>query len=70
MAVEFEEPVAVGSVPVVLVAVEDDGGVVADAVATQQRLERRLVDEVALGVVLHIGMPVEFDGIVDMAEAS
>src|SRR5262249_54812685 len=63
VAIELEEPEAIGSVPVVLVAVEDDDGIVADAVAAQEGLEVRLVHKVAAHRILHIHMPVELDGV-------
>ena len=61
MAIVLEEPEGVGGVPVVLVAVEDDGRVVGDAALGKQVLEGGLVDEVALDLVLELGLPVELD---------
>ena len=67
VAVELEVPVGVGGEPVVVAAVEDHGVVVADAPLGQQRLELRLVDEVAADLVLEVGGPVELDGALDVA---
>src|SRR5262249_51713406 len=65
----LKEPEAVSGVPVVLIPVEDDDRVVGDAVATQQGLEVRLVHEVAANGVLHVDVPVELDGVANVAHA-
>ena len=67
VAVELEVPVGVGGEPVVVAAVEHDGVVVGDAALGEQRLELRLVDEVAADLVLEVGGPVELDGALDVA---
>src|SRR5579883_3220482 len=61
-AVEREQPVRVGRKPVVLVAVEDDRGLVADAVRAKQRLQLFLGDPIARHRVLELRLPVEVDG--------
>ena len=62
--VQLEVPVRVCGEPVVVAAVEDHGVVVADAPVGQQLRELLGVDEVALDVVLQIGLPVQLDGAV------
>ena len=66
MPVDLEVPVRVGGEPVVPVAVEDDGRVVADAALAEDPLERRLADEVALDRVLQVLAPVELDRAADV----
>ena len=68
MAVHLEEPVGVGGVPVVAVAVEDDGRVVGDAALRHQLLELFLSDEVADELALLVGVPVELDRAGDVAD--
>ena len=62
MAVDLQVPVGVRREPVVLVAVQDDGGLVPDPAVSHQRLERGLVDEVALQRVLQVVLPVQLGG--------
>src|SRR5260221_2986255 len=52
----------IGGVPVVLVAIQDDGCVVADAPTAHELLEALLIDKVTGNWILHIDMPVELDG--------
>jgi len=66
VSVKLEEPERIGGVPVVLVAVEDDSGVVGDTATGHQALEAGLVDEVAAYLILLVGMPVDLDGAGDM----
>ena len=62
VAEKLEDPEGVGGPPVVLVAVEDHGGVVADAPLGEQLLEALPVDIIADHAVLQVGVPVELDG--------
>jgi hypothetical protein len=61
VAVDLQVPVRVGSEPVVLVAVEDDDGIVRDPAIAHHPLERRLLDEVALDRILKVVTPVQLD---------
>ena len=56
-AVDVEDPGAPGGEPVVVVAVEDDRGVLVDAELAQQRLEFLLRGDVALHRVDQVGVP-------------
>ena len=67
VAVQLEVPVGVGGEPVVVAAVEHDRVVVGDAAVGEERLELRLVHEVAADLVLEVGRPVELDGALDVA---
>src|SRR5882757_247864 len=67
VAVQLEVPVGVRGEPVVVAAVEDHGVVVADALVRQQLGELLGVDEVALDLVLQLGLPVQPDGARDVA---
>jgi len=64
---EREDPQGVGGPPVVLVAVDHDGAVARDAVATHQRGERLAVDVVTLDGVVEVEVPVDLDGALDVA---
>ena len=59
VAVEFEDPKRIAGPPVVLVAVEDDGRVVGDALARAELGKAVFVDVVADDLVLQIGVPVD-----------
>jgi hypothetical protein len=63
-----EQPEAVGGVPVVLVAIENDGHVVGDATLAGEFLETRLVDEIPVDLVLHLRVPVQFEGARDVSD--
>ena len=56
-----EQPERIARVPVVLIAVQDNGGIIVDAPAAHELLEALLVHEIARYRVLHIDMPVELD---------
>jgi hypothetical protein len=59
MAVDAQVPVGVRGEPVVLVAVEHDGRLVADPALAEELLEPLLLDEVALDGVLQVLLPVQ-----------
>ena len=61
MAVILEEPERIGRIPVVAIAVEDNGGVVADTDAGNEAFELAFVDEIATHLILEFGVPIEFD---------
>src|SRR5829696_1280279 len=61
VAVVLEVPVGVGGEPVVAVAVQDDRVVVRDATAPEQLAELLRPEEVALGLILEVALPVESD---------
>ncbi len=67
VAEQLEHPECIGRPPVVLVAVEDDGRVVADALGRQQLLETRAVEIVAYDWVVQVGDPVDLDCAWDVA---
>src|SRR3990172_7722265 len=67
MAVDLEVPVGIGGEPVVLVAVEDYGRVVADPALTHEALELLLRDDVADELVLEVLLPVQLDRARDVA---
>jgi hypothetical protein len=61
VAVVLQIPVGVGREPVVAIAVEDDRVVVGDPARSQQRPEVLGAQEVALDLVLQVGLPVKAD---------
>src|SRR5205823_14719092 len=65
--VVLEGPVRVGGEPVVVIAVEDDGGVGRDAAAAQKLRERVLRRDVARYLVLQVTLPVPAESAVDVA---
>ena len=67
VSVELEVPVGVRGEPVVVAPVQHDRLVVADSARGQQLLELHLGDEVAADRVLQIGLPVDPDGVRDVA---
>ena len=67
MAVIFELPERPGGKPVVVVAVEDDRVVLADAGGAIQFRECAGVDHVTPDAVVQIGLPVPADGVADVA---
>ncbi len=62
VAEEGEDPEGVGGPPVVLVAVDDDSRVAADALGAEERGEASAVDVVALDRVVEVGVPVDLHG--------
>jgi len=68
VAVHPEQPEGVGGVPVILVAVEDDRGVVGDAAAGHQPRELLLGDKIAPHLILLVGVPVDRDGAGDVPQ--
>jgi hypothetical protein len=62
VAVELELPEGPRREPVVVVAVEDDRGVVGDPACREQLLQRLLRDDVSLDGVAELGLPVPADG--------
>ena len=69
MSEELERPEGVASPPVRLVAVEDDGRVVADPRLRAHRREFLGVDVVANQLVLQVALPVDHDRAGDVALA-
>ncbi len=67
VTVELEVPVGVGGEPVVVAAVEDDGVVIRDTSFRQEGFEALLADEVVADAVLEVLLPVELDGVRDVA---
>ena len=67
MAVQLQLPKGVGGEPVVVVAIEKDGGAVGNAGGAEKFFERGLVDQIAADVVLELGLPVPADGAGDMS---
>jgi hypothetical protein len=67
MAKELEDPEGVGGPPVVLVAVEDNRRVVADARPSHQGRELLLVQVVAADGVVQVGHPVDVGRVGDVA---
>ena len=61
VAVVLQVPVRVGREPVVAVAVEHDRVLVGDAARAEERAELLRPEEVALDLVLQVGLPVESD---------
>src|SRR4029077_11049481 len=66
VAVIFQLPEGVGGEPVVVVAVEKDGGVAADAGLAEEALELGSFDEIAANGILKLGLPVPGDGAGDV----
>jgi len=62
VAVVFQLPEGVSGEPVVVVAIEKDGGAVGNAGGAEKFFERGLVDQIAADVVLELGLPVPSDG--------
>ena len=62
VAEKLEHPEGVASPPVVLVAVEDDGGVGRDADLRHQRREAGPLDVIAAQLIVQIGRPVHVHG--------
>ncbi len=58
VAVELQLPQCVGGEPVVVVTVEEDGGLVGNAGGAEKFFEGGFVDEVAADAVLELGLPV------------
>src|SRR5882762_4079678 len=67
MAIKLQLPEGVGGEPVVVVAIEKDGGVIGNAGGAEKLFESGLVDQVAADVVLELGLPVPADGAGDVA---
>ena len=67
VAVDLEQPETVGGEPVVVVPVEDHCVLRGDAGAADELLERLLADDVAVDLVLQLGLPVEADRAADVA---
>ncbi len=67
VAVQLQLPKGVGGEPVVVVAIEQDGGVVGNARGAQKFFEGGLVDQIAADVVLELGLPVPTDSAGDVS---
>src|SRR6266404_173603 len=67
VAVELQLPEGVSGKPVVVVAVEKDGGVIGNAGGAEKPFESGLVDQVAADAVLELGLPVPGDCAGDVA---
>jgi hypothetical protein len=67
VAEELEDPEGVAGPPVVLVAVEDDGGFRGDADAAHELFEAGAVEVVAAEGVVEVSGPVDLDGAGDVA---
>src|SRR5882762_1391395 len=62
VAVKFQLPEGISGEPIVVVAIEKNGGVVGNAGSAEKLFERGLIDEIASDVVLELGLPVPADG--------
>src|SRR5260370_7254931 len=62
VAVVFQLPEGVGGEPVVVVAVEQNGGVVGNAGGTEKFFESGFIDQIAPDVVLELSLPVPANG--------
>src|SRR5437899_1647191 len=67
MTVVLQLPEGVGGEPVVVVAIEQDGGVVGNAGRAKKLFESGLVDQIAADVVLELGLPIPADSAGDVA---
>jgi len=67
VAVILQLPEGVGGKPIVVVAVEKNGGVIGNARSAEKILKRGFVDEVAANVVLELGLPVPANSAGDVA---
>src|SRR5712664_1557335 len=67
VAVIFQLPKGVSGEPIVVVAVEKNGGVIGNAGSAEKLLKRGLVDQIAADVVLELGLPVPADSAGDVA---
>jgi len=67
VAVVFQLPEGVSGEPVVVVAIEKNGGAVGNAGGAEKFFERGLVDQIAADVVLELGLPVPSDGARDVS---
>src|SRR2546425_10159006 len=67
VAVKLQLPEGVSREPVVVVAIEKDGGVVGNAGGAEKSFESGLVDQVAAHAILQLGLPVPGDGAGDVA---
>src|SRR6266568_91219 len=62
VAIIFQLPEGVSGEPVVVVAIEQNGGVIGNAGGAEKFLQGGFVDQVAPDVVLELGLPVPSDG--------
>src|SRR6266851_4124948 len=67
VTVVLQLPKGVGGEPVVVIAIEKDGGAVGNAGTAEKLFESGLVDQIAADVVLELGLPVPSDGAGDVS---
>ena len=61
MTIHGKQPERITGIPVVFIAIQNDGRVIANAPTTHEVFEALLIYEITTNWILYINMPVEFD---------